>query len=371
MARPHPALIDIAAGRAAGSVGDDDAFVESALEHRMAGLALWASGEGLVAVGAGARQQLAALKLEAAAHAAQVEAAAATAVTTLRRVGWDAAIFKGIATEKRWYPETGTRPTADVDLFLSPETQRDLNAVVAALAPGHPLAGKAQALTDAGFIQSVDTVVDGVGVDLHVDPIKVGISLPGIERLWERQEKLKIGSLEVGGLDAEASLLQAAIHLQKDRFARLHGYADIARIAATPELDWDWIQSCAADLGLAVHLNETLRVVAGTLGIELPVARRHRSRLWRAIWSERTRLRGAVGMTRQVRTHYWIPFTIRGRRRDAFRSWWRVLFPPAEMVAYLHPETRGPYLWRLAQYRSRLAWERHRRNREQRRGAAL
>ncbi|MCP3975324.1 MAG: hypothetical protein GY720_12640, partial [bacterium] len=54
MARPHPSLYDIAAGRAVRPVAESEAFVESAVEHRMAGLALWAAAQsdfGLDAVG--------------------------------------------------------------------------------------------------------------------------------------------------------------------------------------------------------------------------------------------------------------------------------------------------------------------------------
>ncbi len=371
MARPHPALIDIAAGRPAGVVADDDAFVDSALEHRMAGLALWAAGHDMLALGAGARQRLAALKLEAAAHAAKVEQAAATTVATLRAHGWDAAMFKGIATERRWYPESGTRPAADVDLWIAPAHASRLDAIVDVLAPDHPLGGRAQALAAAGHIQSIDLVSDDIGVDLHTDPIKIGISLPSIDELWERLEPLPLGDTTVNALDAEASLLQAAIHLQKDRFSRLNGYADVARIAAAADLDWEWIQSFAAEIGLAVHLNESLRVVASTLGIDLPVTASPRSLLWRAAWPERTRLRGAVGLTRRVRTHYWIPFTIAGRRRDALKWWLRIIFPPPPMVGYLHPDTSGPYLWRLVQYRARLVRDRSRRNRRQRRHSEL
>jgi len=371
MARPHRALIDIAAGRAAGPVDDEAAFVESALEHRLAGLALWAATNDMLTVGAATRQQLAGIKLAAAAHGAKVAAAAVATITALHAHGWDAALFKGIATERRWYPESGTRPAADADLLLDAAGARSVDEILAALAPDHPLRGSAQALIDQGFIQSVDLVVEGIWIDLHVDPIKVGISLPGIEQLWERCDMLKFDSTEVRALDAEASLLQAAIHLQKDRFSRLHGFADVARIARDSELDWAWIQDFAAQTGLSLHLNESLRVVADTLGISLPVAANQRSRLWRSIWAERTRLGGSVGMTRRVRTHYWIPFTIPGRRRDALNWWLRLVFPPTVLIDYLHPDSRGPYMWRIFQYRIRLARQRHQRNREQRRTAAI
>jgi hypothetical protein len=55
MARPHPALIDIAAGRAVGPVDDEAAFVESALKHRLAGLALWAANNDMLSVGISVR----------------------------------------------------------------------------------------------------------------------------------------------------------------------------------------------------------------------------------------------------------------------------------------------------------------------------
>jgi len=367
MARPHPALIDIAAGRAARTVDNEVAFVESALEHRMAGLASWAAANGTLTVGPEARQTLAALKLAAAAHNVKVEAATVKTIGTLRSAGWDAAIFKGVATEMRWYPERGTRPTADVDLMLNPRSRANIDEIVRLLAPGHALSGRAQLLVDGGLIQSIDIPVGDIWVDLHTDPIKVGIRLPGIERLWARRDKILIDSMEVAALDAEASLFQAAIHLQKDRFSRLYGFTDVAQIAAGSDLDWDWIQNYAADTGLAIHLNESLRVVADTLGIDLPVLPGKDSRVWRAIWPERSRLRGGVGMTRRVRAHQWIPLTMPGRRRDALRWWGRVVFPPAEIVDYMHPDTSGPYPWRLIQYRSRLAYQRHRRNREQRR----
>lgn len=369
MARPHPALIDIAAGRDARHVADDESFVESALEHRMAGLALWAFNNDMLVVGAPARQALAAIKLAATAHGVKVASAAATTVASLRSHGWDAALFKGIATERRWYPESGTRPAADADLLLDAAGASSVDEILAALAPDHALSGKAQALVDQGLIQSIDLVIEGIWIDLHIDPIKVGIALPGIEQLWERHEVLMFNSTEIRALDAEASLLQAAIHLQKDRFSRLHGFADVARITQGSDLDWIWIQSFAEEIGLSMHLNESLRVVSETLGIELPVAADKRSRVWRAIWAERTRLAGSVGMTRRVRTHYWIPFTIPGRRRDALRWWLRLVFPPKVLVDYLHADSSGPYLWRILQYRMRLARERHRRNRDQRRHA--
>ncbi len=372
MAYPHPALIEIAAGRTAGAVADADsaALVESALQHRMAGLAFAAAEVGALEIDAEARHRLASVKLAAAAHNTKVEHAAQSVIAALRNNGWDAALFKGVATARRWYPEPGTRPTADVDLLLAPTSRNRIDEILAHLAPGHGLRGKAQHLFDAGRIQSIDFIWDDVWIDLHNDPIKVGVELPDLDRLWPRMETIDLSGFPALALDTESTLLQSAIHLQKDRFSRLHGFADIARIAAAG-VDWDWVQRFAAGVGLRIHFNEALRVVAEVLSIPLPYDRAATSRLWKAIWPERSTLRGDVGLTRKVRTHYWIPMTMPGRRLDALKWWSRIVVPPADLVEYLHPDTSGPYPLRVLQYRSRLARARHRRNQEQRRAGEL
>lgn len=336
----------------------------------MAGLAFQAANEGHLEIDAAARHRLAGIKLAGAAQNAKVERAAGAVIGELHSCGWDAAIFKGIATAKRWYPEPGTRPTADVDLLLSPDAVGDIDRILAHFAPGHGLAGRAGSLFEDGRIQSIDFLWDGIWIDMHSDPIKVGIELPAVSAVWRRMEHIELDGSDVPALDAEASLVQAAVHLQKDRFSRLYAFADIARIAAGG-VDWDWIRDFASDIGLAVHVNEALRVVAEVLGIDLEYDRTVGSPLWRAIWPERTRLRGDVGMTRKVRTHYWIPMTMPGRRWDGLKWWSRIVLPPGALVDYMHPDTSGPYPVRLIQYRSRLARERHRRNKQQRREGAV
>lgn len=370
MARPHPALIDIAAGRNPVAVVDDEALVESALQHRMAGLAFDSAERGELEIGSEARHQLAGVKLAVAAHNARVGKAAVEVIGALANHGWDSALFKGLATAIRWYPTRGTRATSDVDLFLAPAAASSINEILAAMAPGHGLSGKAQRLVDDGRIQSFDFTWNDIWIDVHTDPIKVGVALPRLGELWERTTSVEINGVPTPTLDAEASMVQALIHLQKDRFSRLHGFADIVRIAAAG-VDWDWVQEYAAEAALSVHVNEALRVVNEVLGSDLPYDAAASSRLWRAIWPESSMLRGQVGLTRKVRTHYWIPLTMPGRRSDALKWWSRIVVPPKDIVEYMHPDTSGPYPVRLLQYRARLARERHQRNREQRRQGAL
>ena len=193
MAKPHPALIEIAAGRAPGRVEDDVALIESAFQHRMGGLAFHAADTGTLEVGSAAKRELAGAKLVAAAHNSKVERAAVSVLEEMKREGWSAALFKGVATARRWYPDTGTRPTADVDLFLDPAAGSSIEQILDQLAPDHGLSGHAQRLFDAGRIQSVDFMWDEIWIDVHVDPIKVGVELPGAAHLWQRTEPMHLG----------------------------------------------------------------------------------------------------------------------------------------------------------------------------------
>ncbi len=370
MARPHPSLYDIAAGRTVRPVAESEAFVESAVEHRMAGLALWATTKADFGLDAAAKQVLAAHKLQVAAQSIRLKAIITSVLHALGSHGMAAAVFKGVATESRWYPGPGTRPAADIDLFLDPASHGRLDEIIQLFQPSHALAGAAQRLFGARLLQGFDVDHDGIWVDVHTDPIKVGVPLPRVGELWERTEVEDLDGIECRVLDKETSLLQAMIHLEKDPFSELQALVDAARIVDAG-VDWDWLQSFARDAGLGVHLNQGLRVVGEALDLEIPFDPAQSSTLWRRLWPEESRLLGKAGMSRKVRTHYWIPFTMKGRRREALRWWSRLVFPPPEMIAYLHPEAKGPYLWKLLSYRGKLAWSRHRRNVEQRHDGAL
>lgn len=370
MAPPHQSLIDIGAGRVIRPVADSADFVESAVDHRMAGLAFWASCQQDFGLEASAKQALAAHKLQATAQTNRLVETLREVLAMLDQLGIEAAVFKGVATESRWYPEPGTRPAADIDMFISPEAHGRLDELVDVFHPGHALAGAAQRLHDAGQLQGFDVGHNGVWIDFHTDPIKVGVPIGGYAEMWERTILSDLGGVECRVLDTDTSVLQAVLHLQKDRFSHLQGYVDVARMTQGP-VDWDWVQRFAVQAGLGVHLNEGLRVVGDVLDLELPHDSQQTSRVWRRVWPEDSRLLGSTGMTRRVRTKHWIPFMMKGRRLEALKWWSRILVPPPEMISYLHPEVRGPYLWKLVTYRARLAWSRHKRNVAQRRSGAV
>lgn len=367
MPRPVPALTEIAAGRDLPPVDDVDALLASASEHRMLGLLHTAPGS--EALPREARSLIARNHLAARVWSRTLWKEIERCSEILGDAGISFGVFKGVTTEGRWYEEEGTRPCADVDIFVSPDDIGRFGETVGLLQPDHELVDSIQAMVDAGAVQGVDLVCpSGVLVDLHTDPVKLGIPLRDYDEMWARCVTMESpDGVVVKVLDPETALVQSVLHLLKDRFSFLLGFADVARIVGGG-MDWDQVDDIVNRQGLAVYFYEALRVVDEwlDLGLPIPPTSRLRAALWRKLWPPRSRLQGHIGMSRMVRTRYWIPFGLRGRRGEALHWWLRVIFPPRKLVPFMHPDTSGPYLWRLVSFRTRLAWERHRRNAEQR-----
>lgn len=371
MARPHPMLIDVAAGRIKpGTAFSADAY-ESAREHGL---------QGLVDHGIATGGLVVAEELRVPAAQSRVALRAATlnlwddherVVGELASVGVEAAVFKGIATDALYYPEIGTRPAADLDLLLAPDTVGRLSEVLAALDPDHALIGAVDDLVTANALQSVDVRLDsGIWLDLHIDAIKTGIELRSRQAMWERTRRHETpDGRAFRALDASDALVQAVIHQLKDRFSLLKGHVDIARILQSGEVDWNHVAGTLETDGLAGVFWPALSIVLDELHLHAMVAPTPSIGTFSVnrVWPRETRLRGDAGMEKKVRAKHAIPFLMRGRLREATVYLWRILFPPKILLEYQHPAFGGVYLWRLLRMRAAYARMRHRRNTRERR----
>jgi hypothetical protein len=270
----------------------------------------------------------------------------------LERMGVHVASVKGVTAEARWYDRAGERPCFDVDLLLSPDEIGRVGEIVAALSPEHPLRDSVQELVDRGAVQSVDLFVDGIPVDLHIDLLKYELLASRQSRLiWDRLVPFRLADgTTVQVIDPEVSLVHFLVHLNKDRFAYLLGYADVARICAKEKLDWEFIDRFVRGEGIESQVYLALDAVLGTLGIDPPAhpaVRGWRGAVWRRLWTPSFRLRGNIGRMRSRQRQFWLTFTARSRSAEAIRGYVRRLFPPSALAAYQAPGARGPYLWRI------------------------
>ncbi len=353
MARPHPALIELAAGRVLPHFDDGAQLVASAVEHHMAGLLFHRMQGAHLTPEPAVERDLLAINLYVEAWNRRVMKALAGISERLQTAGIDVATFKGVAAELRWYDHIGDRPCSDVDLLVAPHDVHRVGALVELLEPDHRLGGKAtQRLVDEGALQSLDFRFGGVSIDVHFDLIKLGFPGRQPEVVWNRTVPI---SLPEGGssrmLDPELSLVHFLVHLNRDKFRSLLGYTDIARILEREELDWDFIARFVHREGLETQQALALQAVVDTLSLGGPdqtAPAGWRATVWRIAWRPETRLLGEIAGTRYMRRGpLLLPLLVHGRGRDALRYWLRRLFPPAALVDIKHPATHGPYLWRL------------------------
>lgn len=350
MARPHPALIEIAAERPPpGRIDDPDFLVASAIEHRMHGLLWSAVMRGEIELPLDLERSLAALDLETQGRHRRLVAATHHVGSLLSSHGIEVATFKGVAAEARWYDRVGERPTRDVDLWLSPFQLDRVEEPVRLLQPDHPLSGQLQKLTANGHLQSIDVEWSGIWIDLHVDPFKLGIPVRGLDAIWGNRVKSDSG---LDALDPAASLVQFLLHLNKDRFSWLLGMADIHRVL-NGDLDLDEVVRIADSEGLMVPVSKAMDAVESVLGAcsssPLPKAGGWRATAWDLLWRDQLRLNGDVGFLRAHRRQDLLPLLAPGRVAEGMRFNLRTVFPAPDLLDEYYPEVPGPYpvrLWR-------------------------
>lgn len=345
-----PLLYDLAAGRNPSSAHVDAELVHLAGEHRLTGL-LWTWARAHV-TDVELKTGLAQHDLYVQAHLGRVWEVLEASVARLTAAGIEVATIKGVTSEARWYDRRGERPCSDVDLLLSPH-QLDLVAeAVRLIEPDHPWVSHVKSMAVAGRIQAVTTRLDGLEVDLHLDLLKLGVPTRQSARIWELTTLYPLpGGGTVRVLDDTTALFHLLVHLNKDRFQRLLGYADVVRIMAAGRVDWERLQRFAHGEGIAMSVLRTLEVVLEDLSLPWPVELERpgglRVRVWNLIWRKSIRLRGPEGRLRFRRRQDWIPFLAQGRRLEAFIGWLRDMWPPGPIVAVHYGHIRGPYLWKL------------------------
>lgn len=344
---PRP-LLDLAAGIDPGPFDLTPQLVAIALDHRMGGL-LWSWARDHAQEG-DLRSAVAVRDLRTQAHSARVWGLLESCVQRLSEVGIEVASIKGPTTEARWYSRPGERPTSDVDLWLSPYQIDRAGDALATLQPDHPWAPVFGDLAADGVVQTVTLKVDDIEVDLHIDLFKTGLRTLQAPAIWDATRHFELpGGTMVPVLDSAAALFHFLIHLNKDRFQRLLGYADIVRIVDS-EIDWDRLIALATGEGLATPAFAALEVVYSDVGLPLPsnapASSGPRSWLWRLIWTRRVRLRGMEGRRQFRRRQLLIP-ALADRSVTEVAAVYALEVAPPEPVLRLSATVSGGWASRL------------------------
>lgn len=339
---PHPALIEVAAGRGLPPVADPMPLLRSAFAHGMGGLLLSEIERSDPPWRRIALAVLTGRQASVRAWHERLWTSLASVSAVLHDAGFEVAVAKGIVAEARWYGRVGERPCGDLDLLLAPAHLARIDDVVAAIEPSHPLCGNVRRLMEGGFLHSIDLEYEGVPVDLHWDILKLGIPSRNRQAIWDRTVPFSLrDGRTVRALDGECSYVHFLVHLNKDRFRRLLGFVDVARIYRREDLDQAAIQRLVRADGIEVSVGRSWDVVRRTLDLDAPnhiQSGMPRSLVWQMAWRPSVRLRATESAFRFRYRQWLIPGLSRGRAVETMRSLVRTSFPPPDLLRYLHSD---------------------------------
>jgi hypothetical protein len=185
--------------------------------------------------------------------------------------GVEVLVIKGPALSARCYDDPGLRQYGDLDLIvrdkdilrstelmmsLGYEPRVPLTAIQAKKIPGEYV-----------FRQSSTKLLVEFHTELtfryHPRPLPV-------EKLFERQVRVKIDAHDVPALSPEDELMLISIHGAKHFWEQLSCIADVAAFVSKQDLDWALVRSSAEEVGGERMLNVALRLAADVLGAPLP-----------------------------------------------------------------------------------------------------
>ncbi len=355
MAAPHPDLLRFVRGEEfLEGFRISMPMVDSAVEHGLAPLLDDAVRD--QAIG-GDHDALVALSMRSLACVGSTQAAIKALdrlVDVSESLGIEIALFKGLAIGTRWYPRPELRPFVDIDVFANPNHTHRLGDLIEALDPDRDSRAAVESMVAEGRVFEYSLVVEGVMIDLHVDPVNLVVPTRRTDLMWQRTESISFGGTgEVRALDLELSVLQALFHLFRDNFADLLHILDVGQmIDARP--DWDFVASFAEAEGWTDLVRFSLGYVCGVLGRPSPLPRsvsRSGQILLNTVWPDRVRLKGQDSWTRSFRRELFASYLVAGRRRDVTHAMVRRFFPPRYVIDDRYPGCDCPYPVALLRWR--------------------
>jgi len=282
---------------------------------------------------------------------------------SVRRSGLRVALTKGGRLALDVYPDIALRPFWDIDFIVHRDDWAPLARTLARLGfaePSAEAAGEAAAPRALDWTYSPYFRKGSVFLEFHAHPLGLHFPSRDADGFWQSAGRLRVRGTEALVLPAENELCYLAVHAQQHSYARLIWLADIARLAARPGLDWDWIARITGEARIkgpvhhGLHLAETLwpgAVPAAGLKALRPGAL-ERTAL-RRLWSESAVASRAAAPD----WPYYMPslFSLWERRDPglAARTVGEILFPPKAWlaattgVAASSPRLYGCYAERL------------------------
>src|SRR4029453_18656768 len=190
---------------------------------------------------------------------------------------------------------------------------------------------------ERGLLQSIDLEYEGVPIDLHWDILKLGIPSRNIDAIWDRTVPFALrDGRSIRALDATSPYVPFLVLVKKDRFRRLLGFVDVARVYASDQVDQADVDRLIRAAGIETSVSASWEVVIRTL--DLPLRNQIKSQpvkslIWHLAWRPSVRLRAAESTVPFRHPQWLIAALSRGRAGGAGVGG---VFPPAGLLSYFH-----------------------------------
>jgi putative nucleotidyltransferase-like protein len=242
---------------AAGEVVDWELVAELAIRNRVVGFVKPAL-ENANPRGGGPAARLQESLFETLAEVALLEAELQKIVGVLRAESIPVMVFKGPALARTVYPAPHLRPYHDIDLNVHiHDLERSLKALEAAgytKLSGEPVASSSAGIrsgTIAPFEVKLEGALGIAKIELHTDPLQLGILTACEEDRWARSEPLP-GSPGALMLSPSDQITQLALHVHKHGYNRLIWLKDIdLMLRSGRSIEWDLVSSVAQAEGIS------------------------------------------------------------------------------------------------------------------------
>lgn len=263
----------------ASAVQDWPAVAELAGRHGVAGFVRQAIARDDVAVPTDVADGLRQVALSHLTHVARLDAALATILPALQAAGVQPIVLKGPVLSRLVYPDQTLRPYSDLDLTVrEPDEHTVSETLVKTGLVEVPHGAEVERLIHAHHVHGGSAFHrvfmapgGGVMVELHLDPLQMGLR-PTLEAArWERAQPMP-GLPGALMLSLEDQVVQLSVHVHKHGFNRLIWLKDLDLLVRElgDSMDWKVVRASARAEGVAGSVWYTLWLASQVLGTPLP-----------------------------------------------------------------------------------------------------
>jgi hypothetical protein len=260
-------------------VQDWQAVAELAARHGVSGFVRQAVARDGVAVPPFVAEGLRSATLAQLTHVARLDAALAQILPALQGADVPAIVLKGPVLSRLVYPDRSLRPYSDIDLNVrEPDELRVVETLLATGLVEVPHGAEVERLTHAHHVHGGGAFhrvfvgpAGGVMVELHLDPLQMGLKPTREAARWKRAYPVAAlpGALM---LSLEDQIIQLSVHVHKHGFNRLIWLKDLDLLVRTygDTLDWAAVRAGARAEGVASSVWYALWLAATVLATPVP-----------------------------------------------------------------------------------------------------